>query len=194
MQLSCYECGKCNAICHVLHIPFSVLEPTVTFWWGWGTWFRERMSRDDEKQKPVPFLRSFRPITICRNQSRKWLNSFHLKHKSVELPLFDETSQKLILNRFMRSQSTVKQPAVSVSDEGIQWTLIGLLDQMHLICKGLSHELYSQLSRDSLPSLAFVAFLKARIFGGRMSAIYSNWKPTRNYGDERRSTLNLERR
>ena len=54
------DCKKCKACCHVLNIPFLDQKPTFMLLGGDGTHcFAGMTSRDYEKEKPSPFLKSF---------------------------------------------------------------------------------------------------------------------------------------
>ena len=57
---SFYDCKKCKACCNVLNIPFRDQKPTIMFFGGDGTHlFARKTSRDNEKEKPGPFLKKF---------------------------------------------------------------------------------------------------------------------------------------
>ena len=57
---SFYDCKKCKACCNVLNIPFKEQKPTIRLFAGDGThWFARKTSRDYEKEKPSPFLKTF---------------------------------------------------------------------------------------------------------------------------------------
>ena len=57
---SSYDCKKCKACCHVLNFPFKDQKPTIMFFGGDGTHcFARKTSRDYEKEKPSPFLKTF---------------------------------------------------------------------------------------------------------------------------------------
>ena len=57
---SFYDCKKWKAGCNVLKIPFEDQKPTIMLFGGDGTHcFTRKTSRDNEKEKPFPFLKKF---------------------------------------------------------------------------------------------------------------------------------------
>ena len=57
---SFYDCKKCKACCNVLTIPFKDQKPTIMLFGREGTHcFARKTSRDNEKEKPSPFLKNF---------------------------------------------------------------------------------------------------------------------------------------
>ena len=57
---SFFDCKKCKTCCHVLNIPFKDHKPTIMLFGGDGrNCFARKMSRDFEKGKPFPYLKTF---------------------------------------------------------------------------------------------------------------------------------------
>ena len=57
---SFYDCKKCKACSSVLNIPFEDQKPTIMLFGGDDTLcFARKTSRDYEKEKPSPFLKTF---------------------------------------------------------------------------------------------------------------------------------------
>ena len=110
---SFYVCKKCKACCNVLNIPLKDQKPTIILFGGNGTHcFAKKTSRDQEKEKPSPFLKKFlRQSQPCTSE---------LEPKKFKLsPIMEWTYPFPIgwwferhihfSNHFIQFQSTVKR-------------------------------------------------------------------------------------
>ena len=132
-----YDCKRCKACCNVLNILFDEQKPTIMLFSGDGTHcFAWNTSRDYEKEKPSPFFKKFlrqsQPSTSEHEPKR--LKRVQIRNKRIRFLLADDLSDILIFEIILFNfnlESTATQLTfnlqkimiLSVSNDGIQWTL-----------------------------------------------------------------------
>ena len=151
-----YDCKNCKACCHVLNILFKDQKLTIMLFGDDGTHcFAVKTSRDDEKEKPSPFLKYFlrqsQPSTS--EPEPKKVESIHLWHNRVDTPLVDTVNQNFVYIIFLNVFSLHESNKIlSVSNYGIERSLDFGPDSVTLTVQDLVQEM--TISSQEIPLAA----------------------------------------